>query len=102
MIVDETKHKSPPFPVPTQSPFHHHCTLLRMHRHYKGLPPSSRCLAVGEYPRVDQVIAAFLRLMRIEYIALSTLYTVPLSAWSRWQGDVRTAHVVDAWYLLKL
>jgi hypothetical protein len=75
------------------------------HRHYKGLPPSSRCLTVGEYPRVDQVIAEFFRVldvMRIGYIALSTLYAVPFSAWSRWRGAARTAHVVDAWYLLHL
>ena len=57
-------------------PDKHHCTLLGMHRHYKDLPPSSRCLAVGEYPRVDQVIAKFLRVvdaMRI-YTLCSTIY----------------------------
>jgi len=76
-----------------------------MYRHYQGLLPSSRCLAVGEYPLVDQVIAEFLRVvdvMRIGYIALSTLYAVPFSAGKRWRGNVRTAHVVYARYLLHL
>ena len=49
-----------------------------MHRHYKELPPSSRCL---EFLRDVDVI-------HIGYIVLSTFYAVPLSVGSRWQGDV--------------
>ena len=40
--------------------------------------------------------------MRIGYIALSTFYAVPFSVGSRWRGNVSTAHVVDAWFLLHL
>ena len=59
-----------------------------MHRHYKGLPPSSCCLAVGEYPRVDHEFLRVVDVIHIGYIALSTFYAVTLSVGSRWRGDV--------------
>jgi hypothetical protein len=73
-----------------------------MHLHYKGLPPSSRYLAVGEHLRVNHEFLRVVEVMHIGYIALSTFYAVPFSDGSRWRGDVHTVHVVDAWYLLHL
>ena len=35
-----------PITITIPQPHKHHCALLGMHRHYKGLPPSSRCLTV--------------------------------------------------------
>ena len=59
-------------------PHKHHCTLLGMHRHYKRLPTSSHCLAVGEYQRVNHEFLRVVEVMHIEYIALSTQYHFPL------------------------